>query len=126
MFLVVRRYIDNPAKVNFLKPDCSSIDTLRCFKFLDNYQLLGGLRSELPTYLAMAEDTADEIDTLVWWEQHAEKIPSWANACQKIILCQPSSACVERVFSLLKQYNDQQQSALEDYIETALMMQYNS
>ena len=56
--------IFNPAKVNFLKPDYSSIDSLRCFKFLDKDQLLGGLRSELPTYLAMAEDTADEIDTL--------------------------------------------------------------
>jgi hypothetical protein len=31
--------------------------------------------------------------------------------------------CVERVFSLLKQFNDQQQSALEDYVETALMIQ---
>ena len=87
--------------------------------------LLDGLRSKLPTYLAMAEDTADEIDFLVWWEQHAKKLPSWASACQKVLLCQPSSACVERVFSLLKQYNDQQQSSLEDYIETALMMQYN-
>ena len=37
------------------------------------------------------------------------KIPSWANAC----------ACVERIFSLLKQFNEQQQSALEDYINSS-------
>ena len=117
--------IFNPLKVNFLKPDCSSFDTLRSFKFLDNDQLLDGLRSELPAYLTMAEDTADEVDFLVWWEQHAEKLPLWASACQKVLLRQPSSACVERVFSLLKQFNDKQQSSFEDYIDTALMMQYN-
>ena len=72
----------NPVKVKFLKPDCSSIDTLRSFKFLDNDQLLDGLRS---AYLAMAEDTAEEVDFLVWWEQHAERLPSWASACQKVL-----------------------------------------
>ena len=118
--------IFHPAKVNFLKPDCTTIDTLRSLKFLDNDQVLGGLKSELPTYLAVSEGTADDIDLLVWWEQHAEKIPSWASACKKILLCQPSSACVERVFSLFKQLNEQQQCALEDYVETAMMMQYNS
>ena len=34
--------IFNPAKVHFLKPDCCSINFLRCFQFLDNDQLLGG------------------------------------------------------------------------------------
>lgn len=116
----------NPARINYLKPDCSTVDTLRAFKFLDSNQILDNLKSELPTYLATAEDTADDVDTLAWWEQHTEKIPSWAKACQKILLCQPSSASVERVFSLLKQFNDQQQSALEDYVETAIMIQYNS
>ena len=37
----------------------------------------------------------------------------------------PSSASVERVFSQLKQFTEQQQSALEDYVEAALMIQYN-
>ena len=102
-------HIFHPAKV---KPDCSTIDTLHSLKFLDNdqtldlmfldnNQVLDGLKSELPTCLAISEDPADDIDLLVWWE-HAEKIPSWANACKKILLCQPSSACVEWVFSLLK------------------------
>ena len=45
---------------------------------------------------------------------------------RKIFLCQPSSAAAERAFSLLKaSFNEQQDSALEDYIETSLMLQYN-
>ena len=54
-----------------------------------------------------------------------EKVPGWASTCRRVLLCQPSSACVERVFSLLIQFNDQQQSALEDYVESALIMRYN-
>ena len=68
----------------------------------------------------MSEDAADDIDLLAWWEQHAEKIPSWGKACQNMLLCQPSFACVEMVFSL---FNDQQQSVMEDYVETALIIQ---
>ena len=85
--------IFNPAKVNFLKPDCSSIDTLRCFKFLDNDQLLGGLKCELPTYLAMAENTADEIDTLVWWEQHRRKNSTMGQ-------CLPENHSLSTLFSM--------------------------
>ena len=96
--------IFHSARVNFLKPDCSTIDTL-C-SFLDNDEVLDGLKSELPTYLAISEDAADGIDLLVWWEHYGDKIPSWAKACKKILLCQPSSACVERVLSLLKLFKN--------------------
>jgi len=38
----------------------------------------------------------------------------------------PSSAVAEHVFSFLKNsFGDQQLHALEDYIETSLMIQYN-
>ena len=61
-------------------------------------EVLDGLKSELPTYLAIPEeDTAVDIDLLVWWEQHRDKILSCANACKKILLYQPSSVCVEMV-----------------------------
>ena len=57
-----------------------------------------------------------------------EELPHWsaAAACQQVLLCQPSSAAVERVFSSLKNsFGDQQSRALEDYIELALMLQHN-
>jgi len=39
---------------------------------------------------------------------------------------QPSSASSERVFSLFNNsFGPQQNSALQDYIETSLMLQYN-
>ena len=45
-------------------------------------------------------------------------IPNWAAAYQKIVLCQPSSAATERIFSILKNsFNADQNLALEDYIE---------
>ena len=67
-----------------------------------------------------------EIDLLKWWERNEVKLPFWSNACKKVLLCQPSSASVEQVLSLLKQFTEQQQTRLEDYIKTALMIQYNS
>ena len=39
---------------------------------------------------------------------------------------QPTSATVERVFSMMSwMFGEQQQAALEDYKETALMLRYN-
>ena len=47
-----------------------------------------------------------------------------ALACKKV-LCQPSCAAVERVFSILNNFSNSQYSDLEDYIETTLMLHYN-
>ena len=115
----------NPAKINDLKPDGSTVETLRAFKFLDNDRAINELSSELPLYLALSEDLSDAVDPLDWWERNSAKLPFWSRACKQVLLCQPSSASVERVFSLLNHFNQQQQSALEDYVEAALMVQYN-
>ena len=46
--------------------------------------------------------------------------------CKTALLIQPSSAAAERVFPLLKNIiKDNQARALEDYIETSIMLQYN-
>ena len=50
-----------------------------------------------------------------------------ATGCRAILLLQPSSAAAERVFSLLSNsFKENQQNALEDYISTSVMLQYNS
>ena len=67
-------------------------------------------------------------DVILWWKNHERQIPNcyWAAAFQKILLMQPSSAASERVFSLLdNSFKDNQASAMEDYIEASLMLQYN-
>ena len=62
-----------------------------------------------------------------WWKQHEIELPNWSRACKMVLLFQPSSAAAERVFSLLQNsFQEQQFSALEDYIETSIMLQYNS
>ena len=47
---------------------------------------------------------------------------------KKLLLMEPSSASTERVFSLLNNafINAQQESALEDNLETSVMIRYNS
>ena len=91
-----------PAKITDHKPDSTTVETLRSFKFLDKDEVVQNLKSELPAYLALAEDLSDEIDPLKWWEKNEGVLPFWSNACKKVLLCQPSSASVERVFFTFK------------------------
>ena len=57
-----------------------------------------------------------------WQVRNEDKLPNCAIAHKKIILCQPSSAAVERIFSILKKkFNTNQNLYLEDYIELSLM-----
>ena len=57
---------------------------------------------------------------------YATDLLIWSSAAKQIFLVQPSSAASERVFSLLKaSFKDQQESSLQDYVETSLMLQYN-
>ena len=76
-------------------------------------------------YMGLAEGVT-KIDILEWWVKNEEKLPNWAAAYKKIVLCQPSSAATERIFSILKiSFNADQNLALEDYIELSLMLQCN-
>ena len=51
----------------------------------------------------------------------------WSTAAAKVAVAQPSSAAAERVFSILnRSLNDTQNSALQDLVETFVMMQFNN
>ena len=53
-------------------------------------------------------------------------LPHWSSVVWKVLLVQPSSATAERIFSMLNQsFGEQQQNALEDLVETSIMLQYN-
>ena len=117
------RFFD-PAKIGELKPSSSDIDSLEVFPFLKNSLEL--LKRELPLYMAKADGVSQDLDKLEWWKNHQFELPNWSRACKTALLIQPSSAAAERVFSLLNNtFKDSQASALEDYIETSLMVQYN-
>lgn len=107
-------------------PTADTVDMLKVFPFLDKPLLLDTLEAELPTYLAKVDSIDSAIDPLTWWKANAIELPTWPSVTADILLVQPSSAAAERVFSLLKaSFGPQQDSALNDYIETSLMLQYN-
>jgi len=108
----------SPSKVHEIHPTASDLNTLDSFPFL--HGSLSSLKSELPVYLAAAEDVSPELCPLEFWRRHKDALPSWATAARKVLLVQPSSAATERVFSILKQsFGEQQALALQDYIETS-------
>ncbi len=117
----------SPSKVFEIKPTASDIDSLKDIKFLDNPLIIAGLKEELPTYLAKADDVSSTIDILEWWKRNEVALPHWSAAAKKTLLVQPSSAASERVFSLLNNsFGFKQNSSLEDYVETSILLQYNN
>ena len=114
----------SPSKVHEIKPTTAAVDELKAFPFL--IDRLENLKLELPMYIAAAEDVSNTTDVLEWWKSNETKLPHWAEACKRAFLVQPSSAAVERVFSLLNNsFCKQQEHSMEDYIESSLMLQYN-
>ena len=115
----------SPQKVHEMQPDCAAVDSLSAFPFFDQSSL-DDLKVELPSYLAAVEDISPTYDPLEFWKSHELSLNCWARAARKVLLVQPSSAASERVFSLLNNsFGHQQNCALQDYIETSLMLQYN-
>ena len=115
-----------PHKVHEMQPIAADVDQLTALPFLDNAAVLHNLKAELSSYLAAACSAIASTDTLEWWESHHEDLPHWAAAVLEVALVQPSLASVERVFSILKSsFGPQQDSSLQDYVQSSLMLQYN-
>ena len=94
---------------------------------LNNDATFSELKCELPRYIALADGVSMEVERTTWWKTHERELPKWSNACKLALLVQPSSAAAERVFSILSNcFRDQQMRSLEDYIETSVILQYNS
>ncbi len=104
----------SPSKIAELKPTATDIDFICSFP---STAVMDDLKSELPMYLASAEDVSSHIDPVAWWKSHEADLPNWAKACRLILLVEPYSAASERVLSiLLNSFSTQQESALEDNI----------
>ena len=66
-------------------------------------------------------------DLLAWWKLHECRLPTWAQFARRVFVIQPSSASVERVFSILNNiYTKDRYSSLNDVIELSCMYIYNS
>ena len=91
--------------------------------------------NEFPTYLvlceqyyAIPEKVEEELRLIIkFWRLNKVRLPYLALLVRYAYCITPSSASVERVFSLLKNsFGAQQNLSLEDYIEASLMFQYNN
>ena len=102
---------------------------------LRSLDMLDQLKQEAPLYRAAAgsagafdkSSVADYTDAmLTWWRTNGGSFPAWALAARIVFASSPNSASCERVFALLKNlFGEQQMSALADYVQAALMLNYN-
>ena len=102
------------------------------FRQLDTIE---GLLSELVTYKARARELEFSSPSLcaraselwMWWGRQKDTLPTWYACVKLIALLQPSSASVERVYSLVRYHFDDRQSATNmEYLEGSVMSMYNS
>ena len=90
------------------------------------------LVAELPKYKSLADAEAtkaalDQRNDVGFWAAMEIVLPEWFDASREVGLVCPSSACMERGFSMLTNlFNDQQEAALEDMVCTRVMIRYNS
>ena len=112
-----------------------------------NDQFLKPYIEELPTYKSIciayvnAHENEEEDDTvqeeeekgekrkfdnyLEFWKQNVLELPTFSQLSRKILSCSPSSATVERLFSLLTCFDDKSSSALADMAKARAIMRYN-
>ena len=118
--------IFSPHKVKVMQPTAADVDSLAVIPFLNQQEVLSGLKEELPAYLAKCSDIASPVTEIEWWRMNSASLPKWSAGVRQKPLIQPSSAAAERVFSLLtSSFTEQQIHSLNDYVEASIMLQYN-
>ena len=110
-----------------MQPVATSVDSLLVFPFLNQEDILAGLKAEPPTYIAKCSDISSDVAVGEWWKRNAQDLPKWSEAARQVLLLQPSSAAAEQFFPLLTaSFTQQQHNSLNDYVETSVMLQYNN
>ena len=133
----------NPFSAYSTTPMANAVEAVRAIA--DTFPLLGRdkaridrLEAELPTYMAACSSLAlpqkpDNLsavqhrDTCVaqFFANNVGVVPQFCALFRDLALVTASSAAAERVFSLYNStFNDQQESAKEDYVEASMMAQY--
>ena len=123
---------------NFAKQHLNAalpVDSMAAIKPLLALDMLDNLKKELPLY-KVAADASPAFDCssvndftegiLAWWRVHSCSFPAWALAARVVFAISPNSASCERVFALLRNlFGEKQVSALSDYLQASLMLNYN-
>ena len=67
---------------------------------------------------------ADRV-ILQWWNQRQHDLPRFSELARTVFSVSPSSAPVERVFSIYEALYGTRQFCLEDHVETSVMLRAN-
>ena len=66
------------------------------------------------------------LENIIEFWSERKSLPAWREFAHLSFLLQPTSASVERAFSILKYiYKEQQLSSMVDLMKTTLMLRYN-
>jgi len=87
-----------------------------------------GLLTESHHYKALAYDVKVDNNPdqlLSFWRRNGAKLPTWFKVFQLLVLLQPSSASVERVLATFQNIKTGKEQALEETLESALLLWYN-
>jgi len=114
------RWFDAERAINLQQENL--LEELKSLPFL-SADLINGMIHELPTYLAL-HGAVPDLEK--FWKVAKARLPFWSEAAFLVALLQPSSGCVERVFSLLRNlFTNRQECALEDYVQGSVKLTYN-
>lgn len=97
------------------------------------HQLVDTMVDELPDYTEICNgidwsnlSIKEKLDSIKQFWMKYTILESWREFYSLCLLLQPSSACVERAFSILKYIFDEMQGqSLQDKVELALQLRYN-
>eukprot|EP00731_Ephydatia_muelleri_P007427 Em0003g1675a len=117
-----------PCRAVELGLNATLLDELKIMKVIQRGKIsIHSLVQELPQYLAACDGISLSANVTIFWKERATLLPNFYALFCWYCLIQPSSAAAERVFSLLNNmFNEQQLHALQDYVETAVMLRYNN
>ena len=127
-------YLEAARLLNFtyvkLHPlDISDIEILKdVFPFVNTDDVVHNLELEKTDYNIAASNNADAgHDVWAFWHDNGLELPFWYNVAKDIALIRPSSAFMERVFSILRACLDErQETCYSDRIRAStLLIKYN-
>lgn len=103
-----------------------SMEGLRAFNFVTP-AVFTNLLAELPRYFSTVKSLPDlSTSTRDFWLCNKDELPSWFDLVRKLWLLQPSSAMMERAFSVMNNvFGKQQTNMLNDLFELTVMLRFN-
>lgn len=131
------RYLWEFEKADFSSTQHLCVDTLVRLKGIVNRDVLKArLLGEHVEYLRAAKEWrvllgeqpgADTPSGLwEWWRAHSEKLSAWFEVAKILVLLQPSSAAIERFYSLVKANSDDTQGTeVQETLASRSMLLYN-